>query len=235
MNQPVGGAVRKKSQDSRTGCFFVIAYLCLLVSCGLDTFYYLDPPYNDAAIENPTDPTERVFEFRTVTNSSSYDVFFGTSVYYRLYNSKLVMISNVTSINNVNDEYSDAAMNKMISLGFQPLAVGDSDVVVPASEGAVPVSIRLFDEGEYSANVTVSGQNMGIPLRMPSREGFSFYPANDEYPVPQETDGDVYYSSSGGEDWYVAAYAVSIGRSLELTPVYSEVLYLGYLSVSPDD
>ena len=96
----------------RSGFLFLISFF-VFISCGLDTFYYLDPPLADAEIANPEDPAERVFTFQTASNSSSSDIFKGTSVYYRLYNNFSVMSSNMQTIASINEEYSDAAMNKM--------------------------------------------------------------------------------------------------------------------------
>ncbi|MBE6344295.1 MAG: hypothetical protein J6B32_06315 [Spirochaetaceae bacterium] len=212
---------------------FFVAFLLVFVSCGLETFYFLDPPINNRITENPSDPSERFFSFRTVTNSSSADIFTGTAVYYCLYNNYSTMTSNMASISNlIGEDYSDAAMNRVLNLGYQPIFLNDSDIIVPSSSGAVSVVIRLFTEGEYSAEVLINGSNVGVPLRTPLLTGFTFDPDKDNFPVPKETDGDVNYSSAFTEEntWYVAAYAVSIGRSLELTPVYSQVVPLGYLS-----
>ena len=60
---------------------FFVAFLLIFVSCGLETFYFLDPPINNRITENPSDPSERFFSFRTVTNSSSADIFTGTAGY----------------------------------------------------------------------------------------------------------------------------------------------------------
>lgn len=217
---------------------FFILLILLLVSCGLETFYYLDPPLADAEIANPEDPAERVFTFKTAKNIDSADIFKGTSVYYRLYNSFSAMTSNRSTIANINEEYSDAAMNRMISLGFQPISVDNIELVSTKDDGSVTVQIRLFNENIYKAEVVVNDKNKGEPLRMPIRKGFSFYPVEeeteDEYPVPTSDDEDTNYSSDGESTWYVLAYAVSVGTSLELTPVYSQVTPLGYLAVEPD-
>ncbi|MBR5867561.1 MAG: hypothetical protein IKZ04_06580, partial [Spirochaetaceae bacterium] len=82
---------------------FFILLILLLVSCGLETFYYLDPPLADAEIANPEDPAERVFTFKTAKNIDSADIFKGTSVYYRLYNSFSAMTSNRSTIANINE------------------------------------------------------------------------------------------------------------------------------------
>ena len=101
----------------------------VFVSCGLETFYFLDPPINNRITENPSDPSERFFSFRTVTNSSSADIFTGTAVYYCLYNNYSTMTSNMASISNlIGEDYSDAAMNRVLNLGYQPIFLNDSDL-----------------------------------------------------------------------------------------------------------
>lgn len=235
----VDGKSKNLMKFRRIGCLFCAVWFLCLCSCGLETFYFLDPPISDVELENPSDPAQRVFSFQSVSNSASSDIFVGTAVYYRLYNSQSTMNSNMATIENINDEYSDAAMNRMISFGFQPIALGNSELIVEKSEGVAKVKIRIFTEGTYKAEVLIDDDGKGVPLRFPLRKGFSFYPVEEEteeeFPVPKEGDEDTNYSSAGGEIWYILAYAVSVGRSMELTPVYSQVTPLGWLSVSPDN
>ena len=218
---------------SQVGLFYFILFCLFVTSCGLDTFYYLDPIQSANVANQPEDPSEQFFSFTTASNSGE-DIFVGTSVYYRLYNSENTMNSNITSINSQNEEYSDDAMNRLLSLGFQPISLDGSEIIVPAAMGAVPVTLRLFNNGNYNASVMINEEDRGVPLRTPNLTGFSFYPTNSNSPLPKESDGDTSYTQSQSLDsWYIAAYGVSVGRSLELTPVYSQVVYLGNLIISP--
>ncbi|AEE17139.1 hypothetical protein Trebr_1717 [Treponema brennaborense DSM 12168] len=218
-------------------CFVIMLPVCFFLwSCGLDTYYYLEPPIIGSYVEKPVDPENRIFSFYTVQNTGNADVFLGTAVYYKIYNNESLVKSDMASVSSVNLQYSDAAMNRLRSLKYSPLASGQigDEVLILKSFGSTSVRIRLFSENDYSATVTIGGTDYGIPLRTPLMKGFSFYPENDAAPVPAQGDSDVSYSASptSADTWYVAAYAVSTGMNTELSPVYSQVLPLGYIMIS---
>jgi hypothetical protein len=103
------------------------------------------------------------------------------------------------------------------------------------------VTIRLFEEGDatpyragiYIGNTSIdSGSPTDMILRYDSRSfDFEKY---EEY--PQESDADVYYSSSSGTDiWYVQAYAVTYGLNTVFSAVYSQLLSLGSIAIDVTD
>jgi len=208
-------------------------FIFTVFSCGLDTFYFLEPPTTSVIRIPSSDPVEKFFQFTTSSNLENASIFTGTSVYYRLYNSLSLLTQDVNNISNRNEIYSDKAMNYMISNGFQTLMVGDSDFIVPASDGVANVTIRPFADTGYPASVSINNKYIGIPYRYQVETPFTFYPENENIPIPESGDLDTKYSSSGGNTWYLVAYAVSIGSNMELLPVFSQVTYLGYLSISP--
>lgn len=217
--------------------FIIVGCLCGIIpcffSCGLDVFYYLDRPSvtGGGVIKNPKTPESRVFSFITAPNSSQRDIFQGTAVYYRLYNDFSRMNSDMSSISSVNTElYSDKGMTRLLSYGYQPMVAGNGNpIMIPVSEGTVTVSVRPFSEGGYQAAVSVNGTPRGEPMRTPLRRGFTFFPENEAYPEPVETDIDTQFSNTDADGWWLAAYAVSVGQSPDMTPVYSQVEVLGYL------
>lgn len=223
--------------------------LLIFSACGLDTFYYLNPPISMTFIDEATslsnDPTKQFVSFKTASNADSEDVFQGTSVYYKIFNSTSQLLSNKTSIENIDSEYTNQGIERLISWGYQPLTTDKVTTanLVPAGDVKV-VSIRLYNQtqdstGNYEnpAEITVDGQNIGVPVRSVEDKTFSFNltaESNSIYSLPVEGQEDVSFSAGVGTDtWYVALYAVSTGMSPSLTPVYSQAVYLGSLSVVP--
>jgi len=227
--------------------------LFLLSACGLDTFYYLNPPISryfiDEAASISNDPSNEFVSFVTSMNSESREIFQGTSVYYKIYNSPTQLLSHKTTIENIDTEYSDQGIGRLIDWGYQALTTAELTTanLVSASDSIKEVSIRLSNQTEdpqspgkylYPAAVTIDGTGIGIPLRSVDDKTFSFSAtAGDDSPdsVPREGQADVYFTASySTATWYVALYAVSTGMSPSLTPVYSQVTYLGSLAITPN-
>lgn len=218
-------------------------FIFFLSSCGLDTFYYLDPPISmnfiDEAASLSDDPSMHYVSFLTTSNADGSDVFQGTSVYYMIYNNPTLLLSDKASIENINESNSDQGMNRLIQWGYQALTTSQINTVnlVPSSTGITEVSIRLYNEDGNPAEVKIDGKDAGVPLRAFENKTFSFnsnVQDNSPYSVPQEGESDVRFSAnSPTATWYVALYAVSTGMSPSLTPVYSQVTYLGSLAITP--
>ncbi len=223
-------------------------FLLLHSSCGLDTFYYLDPPVSrhfiDEADSSSQDPTIHYVSFVTASNAGSGGVFQGTAVYYRIYNSKTTLLSHKVSIEDINDDSSDQGMSRLISWGYQALTTNRlSTANLVSSGGAKEVSIRLYNEVpsggvyQYPADVKVDSISSGVPLRCFEGKNFSFSSTAESDAadsVPLEGQEDVSFTAGAGTStWYVALYAVSAGMSPSLTPVYSKVTYLGSLAITP--
>ena len=104
--------------------------------------------------------------------------------------------------------------------------------------GIAEVSIRLYNEDGNPAEVRIDGIDKGVPLRAFENKTFSFDKNAQEdsiYSVPREGESDVRFTASySTATWYVALYAVSTGMSPSLTPVYSQVTYLGSLAITPN-
>ena len=229
----------------------IFSWLFLLLifsACGLDTFYYLNPPISMTFIDDATslsdDPIKQFVSFKTAVNGDTEDVFQGTSVYYKIFNSTSQLLSNKTTIENIDSEYSNQGIERLISWGYQPLTTDKVTTanLVPAGQ-TKEVTIRLANATQtnqgyaYPAEITVDGQNIGVPVRSVEDKTFSFNPtaeSNSIYSLPVEGQEDVSFSAGIGTDtWYVALYAVSTGMSPSLTPVYSQVVYLGSLAIVP--
>ncbi|MBQ3648706.1 MAG: hypothetical protein II957_00730, partial [Treponema sp.] len=158
-------------------------FLLLLEACGLDTFYYLDPPITDGHTSYYTteDGIYRYFSFVTNEESSLGDndqyfsssselVFLGTEVYYKIYNNYSTMVSAenaIDSLNSSSSNYAAAAESLIESRGYKPLKFSSGSFIPLVEAGSSPnnrhVYIRLNDygtEGDYSKGICISSQPM---------------------------------------------------------------------------
>ena len=223
----------------------IFSWLFLLLffsACGLDTFYYLDPPISitfiDEAASVSNDPSKQFVSFVTAaSNADTTDIFQGTSVYYKIYNNPEQLLSNKKSIESINTEYTNQGIELLISWGYQLLTTDQVTTAnLVAAGGPKLVSIRLCNQiSEFPAVIEVDRQSIGIPVRSVEDKTFSFNStaeSNSIYSLPVEGQEDVTFDTDfGTSTWYVALYAVSTGMSPSLTPVYSQVVYLGSLAI----
>ena len=243
---------------------FVIFSLCVImcffsISCGLDVYYILYPPSEAQIVNENTEALGRYFSFRTAdVENQGMDIFTGTTVIYRIYNTLTQLTSDSYSINNYNNEYSDKGYNRAIALGYQELMVSNNSIPLVSKSGSNKnVQIRLFTEGyvddPYEAGIKVSGEYIkdGADNAIPLRENestFAFY-SSDKFTVingksysnnvPEEDANDVKFvkltDSSAQKIWYVNAYAVSVGMTSDFTYKYSELEPLGYIVIKESD
>jgi hypothetical protein len=221
--------------------FFLSAaalFLLASASCGIEVYYSLEPPSSRAFTTGLTTET-REFSFYT-NEATQLSVFQGTDVYYKIYNNLSDLTSESTTISSSNAEYSSNGYNRMVSLGFKQLdTTSHPNILFPQTGTAQTVFIRLIDEGpkssggyNFPAGITPTTV---LPLRRSNGKGFNFYidpdPDNCD-DRPASGDSDTRFSSSPETDtWYVSAYAVSVGQDTYLTPLYSQLLWLGYIQI----
>ena len=228
-------------------------FLLLLEACGLDTFYYLDPPITDGHTSYYTteDGIYRYFSFVTNEESSLGDndqyfsssselVFLGTEVYYKIYNNYSTMVSAenaIDSLNSSSSNYAAAAESLIESRGYKPLKFSSGSFIPLVEAGSSPnnrhVYIRLND---YGTEVDYNGQPVMPRRYINSNYGFNFG-QDDNNPLPKNGDADVNYSSSSSDSgtWYVDMYAVSVGRDTSYSTSYSKVLFLGSVKIQESD
>ena len=221
-----------------TVCFFLV--FASFASCGLETFYEINPPEN-AVPQNPADGTTvntqtdtsetRKFEFSSVQNNGF--IAPGTEVYYRIYNSQEVLQKDAAQINAVNKDNSTDGFYKLQSLNYRRMRTSaGNDMLI---EGRHRVVIRLVTEGgalPYNLGVFYDGSSTPVPLLDPRRYGDkSFYFGDEAEQLPKNSDGDFTVSSIPGEYWFVNAYAVSVGLNPSTwARSVSKVLPLGFLA-----
>ncbi|MGL4987589.1 MAG: hypothetical protein ACRC5H_10725 [Treponemataceae bacterium] len=210
------------------------ASLFFVTACGLEEYYILEPPIfiRDSV---PTDDSNNRYNFRTneSVNSSLGDVFVGTVVFYKIYNSESELNSARSSISSSNTDYSQAGYNRLKSLDYKELLIKNSTetVLLPKTDNNRAISIRLYQQGSasnpYEAGLFIDDEFQGYPVRYNRKEFIDTDNFGD--------DDTVNTAGSSLDEWYINAYAVTYGLDPFLSPVYSTVLYLGSIYVKNPD
>lgn len=217
---------------------FLVIFLQSFFSCGLPVFYVIYTPVN--AVIPTISSQGRVFTFQTSDNQNkSNDIYLGTDVYYKIYNNKVVCDADIDAINKVNTEFSRSGFTKLEGLGYAKLKASpplhsNSDILFDKNANSYTVTIRLFTEGvdeSYKAGF-ISQPNVfsnmnSIPFRETTNSTFDF-----ENSPPGRNDLDYTYTeNSEDENYFVAAYAVAVGRDGSFQSHYSSLLFLGVINI----
>ena len=213
-------------------CLFTCILFLLLFSCGLEVYYFVEPPFNSVVISNPPDETFQVFSFTTADSRNTDPsvvgnsvVFLGTDVYYKIYTDLSVLESQKSTINTANLEYTENGINKLNSLGFQKITSNPySDPLIRKSSSNQTVKIRLFDTSVYKSNIDISGVDVGKPLRY---DGSSFNIRSGEILEGLDINGN----PNSDSNYYVLMYAVSVSTVNLSQRIYSSLCPLGYLQL----
>lgn len=213
-------------------CFFTSILFLLLFSCGLDVYYFVEPPFNSLEIFNPPDETFQVFQFTTADSRNTDPsvvgqtvYFLGTDVYYKIYTDLSVLESHRSSIASSNAEYTENGINKLNSLGFQKITSNPySDPLIRKSSSNQTVKIRLFDTSVYKSNIDISGVDVGKPLRY---DGSSFNIRSGEILEGLDINGN----PNSDSNYYVLMYVVSVSTVNLSQRIYSSLCPLGYLQL----
>lgn len=239
-------------------CIFAFFALLVFCGCGLDTYYVLDqaPRVGRIVNYNEVDPAVRYFEFYAAPNSNAGNSefgFLGTFVYYKIYSNPSTMTSNHNSIEAVNNSSNySAAAERMIGLGYKELYTsnGSRSPLVSESVGTAYVRIRLTNNDEnghgdigHAAQIEIGGVNVGIPRRSRGqsysfdfgRNGKAEYSGrgiNYDLPISDE---DFYGGSPSDGKYYVDMYAVAAGRDTTFARYYSNVTYLGSITINANE
>lgn len=248
----------------RKRCAFLSAFFaCALfvLGCGLDTFYYLEPPKNDGHSTRYDSVDETILYFSFLTNEeenssfsgSDFD-FRGTEVYYKIYSSSSAMESAQNAIDSLNSssDVSAAATNLINTRYYKTLSFSEthSSPLVPSRNDDRYVYIRLNDmqggDETQKAAVCIGNkkmtsyspsepgvQSLGAPRRsFNSAYGFNFNKNDSSNPPPKEGDEDVFWSGSSSPGvWYIDMWAVSAGRDGSYSSSYSKLLHLGSVRI----
>lgn len=216
---------------ARKVCFivFFIAFL-LLFSCGLDVYYFVEPPFNSSVIVNPSDPSEQYFSFTSADANNKKDgnfEFLGTDVYYKIYSNLSTLQSQRNSIDSSNTEYTENGINKLNNLGFQKIISSNySDPLLKNTDSNQSVSIRLFYSDPYDAEILVNQNDIGKPLRY-NGEPFEISAGT----ILQGLDVNTTNLDESSPSYYVLLYAVSVSTLNLSQRIYSSLCPLGYLQL----
>ena len=226
---------------------------CLILfnlSCGLDTIYIIEPPKNivNTPSYNSTDDSFDYFAFYTneTENGNSEIIFLGTDVYYKIYRNTSKLDSECSNILSLVSKDDNSSANSMQNTyNFQPLRVKNrnDDILIPRNTKDQRVFIRLSDlnlqddsDDTDKSNVIVTLNDNNIfseePIRnLPYISTFNFK-AGENDNTPKDGDVDTSYTGQGiDSEWYVAMFAVSVGRDASYVKLFSNVAYLGSVKI----
>lgn len=226
--------MKKKGYQGILRILFGFSLILFFSSCGLPVYYIIYPPVNPGS---PTDIQDgRYFSFKTADQvNKTTDIYRGIDVYYKIYNTENDRNLDIQQIQAVNSEFSQSGFNKMQGLGYaklssEPKLHNSSDVLFDKEDSDHFIKIRLFDEGDYKAGFKsdiVHFNPKSKPIRS-NEKNFQF----DEY-VPAQDDADYTHNKKEDESdfFWVAAFAVSVGRDGFFQAYYSSLLPLGSIEI----
>lgn len=250
---------------------FLLILVVFLICCGLETFYYLYPPNEDGHTADPWnkgamgDEAQNYVSFitnETGQDPESVDIFTGTEVYYKIYNSYDTLTSRRSSIDSRNSSSSSSSAAEYIiqTWGYQRLQYTDPNNSNQSPEPFIPknnadryVYIRLSDSesGGYKAQVVTGNSKisnwtegdtgvtaLGVPKRgsvVSGHKGFNFDADDSDNPPPGDDDEDAVIGTATEEGvWFVDLWAFSVGRDDSFTTSYSTLCDLGYVVINED-
>lgn len=239
--------------------FFSLLYAFFLCinSCGLDVFYYIDPPHSPSheplftTSSSSNDFAEKYFEFTTNESSNSeINIMKGTNVYYKIYESYSTMYSHISAIENLlsSSTTSGTAAEKLIessTYDYQPLFYNGqtTSYLIPFTGENQKVYIRLTDYQDtdvFHSRIVINGDDNGLNgtdlgqsvRSRTTKYTFNFGRGDDYDKIPTSDDSDTVCSSSTTATlWYVAMFAVAEGRDEYFSKVYSTPVYLGNIVI----
>ena len=161
------------------------------------------------------------------------------------------MNSNHLSIEAVNNSSNySAAAERMIGLGYQELYTNNGSLRPFAADKHVRIRLTNNDEKvsseiENSAQINIDGTPDGIPRRKKG-PAFSFDFGRKKYPATYPEDSTIRYDPPIGDEdfsgsepsdgkYYVDMYAVAAGRDATFTRYYSNVTYLGSITIDANE
>ena len=230
--------MKKKGYQDKFYILVIFSLVLFFSSCGLPVYYIIYPPVNAG---NPTEtPDGRYFSFKTADQvNKTTDIYRGIDVYYKIYNTENDRNLDIQQIQAVNSEFSQSGFNKMQGLGYaklssEPKLHNSSDVLFDKEDSDHFIKIRLFDEGPEDNNRYEAGFesdkisfNTGSePIRL---NGNSFQFADENLPIQGDT--DYKHNEEESDYFWVAAFAVSVGRDGFFQAYYSSLLFLGSIEI----
>lgn len=231
---------------------FFILPCCFYGSCGLEEVTVVDEAtvtYNYPSYSSD-DYTTFYCEFLT-NEENQLDSFKGTNIYYKIYNNTSTLVSERSSINNVNTSSNGSlSAKRMIEYEYQELGKYPTDgesYFIPSEGRNRRVYFRIYDCGDgddLKADIKISGSSISrIPYRYSLDKSFDFFDNDDSDDSdkidvePANGDKDYEYSSTAtySDRYFVQFFAVGVSWDTSSTNSpqrsYSLVLDLGAIPV----
>ena len=216
-------------------CIFVLCLVFFNLSCGLDIIEYYEPPYvtiNPPEPEN-IDSNQKYILFRTNNSENTSISFKGTNVFYKIYNNREDARNDRDRLKSISqNDYSGTSAETLIT-NYKYAMLNNSNILCHKSESGsdYDVKIDFTDSNRFALIIDVDGKEEQKPLRR-AVENKEFNFDSSYWSYDSERDFDVKYNSSSATDvWYVQFFAASVGLSSTLTEQYSNIVYLGCISL----
>ena len=217
-------------------CILVLCLVFFNLSCGLDIIEYYEPPYvtiNPPEPEN-IDSNQKYILFRTNNLENTSISFKGTNVFYKIYNNRKDARNDRDRLKSISqNDYSGTSAETLITnYKYAMLNKNNSNINIlcPKSESGSDYDVRIDFTDSKRFALTIDGKEQK-PLRAVENKEFNFDSSYWTYENEQR-DFDVKYNSSSATDvWYVQFFAASVGLSSTLTEQYSNIVYLGCISL----
>ena len=212
-------------------CILVLCLVFFNLSCGLDIIEYYEPPYvtiNPPEPEN-IDSNQKYILFKTNNSENTSISFKGTNVFYKIYNNREDARNDRDRLKSISqNDYSGTSAETLIT-NYKYAMLNNSNILCPKSESGSDYDVRIDFTDSNKFALIINGDEQK-PLRAVENKEFNFDSAYWTY--DNERDFDVKYNSSSATDvWYVQFFAASIGLSSTLTEQYSNIVYLGCISL----
>lgn len=212
-------------------CILVLCLVFFNLSCGLDIIEYYEPPYvtiNPPEPEN-IDSNQKYILFRTNNSENTSISFKGTNVFYKIYNNREDARNHRDELKSISqNDYSGTSAETLIT-NYKYAMLNNSNILCPKPKSGSDYDVRIDFTDSNRFALIFDGKEQK-PLRAVENKEFNFDSSYWSY--DSERDFDVKYNSSSATDvWYVQFFAASVGLSSTLTEQYSNIVYLGCISL----
>lgn len=212
-------------------CILVLCLVFFNLSCGLDIIEYYEPPYvtiNPPEPEN-IDSNQKYISFSTNNSENTSISFKGTNVFYKIYNNREDARNDRDRLKSISqNDYSGTSAETLIT-NYKYAMLNNSNILCPKSESGSDYDVRIDFTDSNRFALIINGDEQK-PLRAVENYEFNF--DSSYWTYDNERDFDVKYNSSSATDvWYVQFFAASIGLSSTLNEQYSNIVYLGCISL----
>lgn len=209
----------------------IILLFCVImifVSCGLDNIIYLTAPKYTRLTES-TQENEQYIEFETTDIENSSSIYYtGFQILYKIYDTTDNLKNAVSDIQNYNKENPQNAVRYLLeNKKYQFLLRDDKKTpLVSKDVRNRKVRVRLYDYGTSAiekSGLYIDMMHQVKVIRFDESE-FKVLDGNDSSTDIAKVDNAIKYL-------YVVFFATTVGFDSQFINLYSELLYLGFLTL----